>query len=96
MIYYMFFFVCGKRAHCRGQSRHNILMIGFRLTCDASKPVFGVSDQVRRKPVSQTIGGVLTFINRINYRLLRSKPEISIYLGYFVIKIQFKFYAQLS
>ena len=40
--------------------------------------------------------GILTFISRINYRLWSSKPSISIYLGYFGIYEQFKFYAQLS
>ena len=35
-----------------------------------------------------------TFISRINYRLLWSKPKNSIYLGYFGIYEQFKFYAQ--
>ena len=31
------------------------------------------------------IVGILTFMSRINYRLLGSKPEILIYLGYFSI-----------
>ena len=43
-----------------------------------------------------TIVGILTFMSRINYRLWGSKPSISIYLGYFSIYDQFKFYAHLS
>ena len=43
-----------------------------------------------------TIVGILTFISRIYYRLWHSRPSISIYLGYFVIYKQFKFYAVLS
>ena len=37
-----------------------------------------------------TIVGILTFISMINYRLCLSKPEISIYLGYFSIYEQLK------
>ena len=43
-----------------------------------------------------TIVGILTFISRINYRLWRSKPSISIYFGLFGIYEQLKFHAQLS
>ena len=43
-----------------------------------------------------TTNGILTFTSRINYRLWSSKPLISIYLGYFGIYEQFKFYAQPS
>ena len=45
-----------------------------------------------------TIVGFLTFISRINYRLLSSKPSISIYmyLGYFCVYEQLKFQAQLG
>ena len=38
-----------------------------------------------------TIVGILTFISRINYRIWWSKPEFSIYLGYFDIYEKFKF-----
>ena len=43
-----------------------------------------------------TIVGILTFISRINYRLWSSKPEISIYFGYFSIYEHLKFQAQLA
>ena len=43
-----------------------------------------------------TIVGILTFMSRINYKLLSSKPSISIYLDYFAIYEQFKFKSQLS
>ena len=39
---------------------------------------------------------LITHMNRINYRLWSSKPEILVYLGYFSIYEQFKFYAQPS
>ena len=45
--------------------------------------------------VYRTIGPLVTFISRINYRFWHSKPSISIYLGYFGIYEQVKFYAQL-
>ena len=43
-----------------------------------------------------TIVGILTFISRINYRLWHSKPSNSMYLVYFGIYEQIKFYALLS
>ena len=58
--------------------------------------LFSCSAQLRLKFIllinvkMPTIVGILTFMSRINYRLWRSKPEILIYLGYFVISDQFK------
>ena len=40
--------------------------------------------------------GILTLVSGINYRFWHSKPSILIFLGYFGIYEQFKFYAQLS
>ena len=64
--------------------------------------LFSCSAQLRLKFIllikvkMPTIVGILTFISRIDYRLLCSKPSISIYLGYFGIYEQLKFHAQLS
>ena len=64
--------------------------------------LFSCSAQLRLKFIllinvkMPTIVGILTFISKINYRLLSSKPLISIYLGYFSIYEQLKFQAQLS
>ena len=64
--------------------------------------LFSCSTQLRLKFIllinvkMPTIVGISTFISRINYRLWHSKPSISIYLGYFGIYEQFRFYAQLS
>ena len=64
--------------------------------------LFSCSAQLRLKFIllinvkMPTIVGILTFISRINYRLWSSKPEISIYFGYFSIYEHFKFQAQLS
>ena len=63
--------------------------------------LFSCSVQLRSKFIllinvkMPTIVGILTFISRINYKLWSSKCSISIYLGYFSIYEQFKFYAQL-
>ena len=71
--------------------------------CDLHTPVlkviklFSCSAQLRLKFIllinvkMPTIVGILTFISRINYRHLSSKPSTSIYLGYFGIYEQFKF-----
>ena len=64
--------------------------------------LFSCSAQLRLKFIllinvkMPTIVGILTFISRINYRLLSSKPSISIYLGYFRLYEQLKLQAQLS
>ena len=66
------------------------------------KKLFSCSAQLRLKLIllinvkMPTIVGILTFISRINDRLWRSKPSISIYFGLFGIYEQFKFHAQLS
>ena len=43
-----------------------------------------------------TIVGILTFISRINYQILRYEPEFSTNFDYFSIYEQLKFHAQLS
>ena len=40
--------------------------------------------------------GILTFISRINYQILRHEPEFSTNFDYFSIYDQLKFDAQLS
>ena len=64
--------------------------------------LFSCSAQVRLKFIllmnvkMPTIFGILTFIRGIYYMLLKSKPSISRYLGYFSIYEQLKFQAQLT
>ena len=59
--------------------------------------LFSCSAQLRLKFIllinvkMPTIVGILTFMSRINYRFLSSKPSISICLVYFGIYEQFKF-----
>ena len=43
-----------------------------------------------------TIVGILTFMSRINYQILRYEPEFSTNFDYFSIYEQLKFHAQLS
>ena len=59
---------------------------------------FSCSDQLRLKfillifvKMPTAIVGILTFISRINYRLLKSKSSISKFLDYFSIYEQLKF-----
>ena len=64
--------------------------------------LFSCSAQLRLKFIllinvkMPTIVGILTFMSRMNHRLWSSKISISIYLGYYSIYEQLKFYAQLS
>ena len=59
--------------------------------------LFSCSAQLRLKFIllinvkMPTIVGILTFISRINYRLWKSEPSISISLGYFSIYEDLKF-----
>ena len=43
-----------------------------------------------------TVVGILTFMSRINYQILKYKPEFSTHFDYFSIYEQLKFHAQLS
>ena len=64
--------------------------------------LFSCSAQLRLKFIllinvkMPTIVGILTFISRINYQILRYKPEFSTNFDYFSIYEQLKFHAQLS
>ena len=59
--------------------------------------LFSCSAQLRLKFIllinvkMPTIVGILTFISRMNYRLWSSKPQSSIYLGYFSVYKDLKF-----
>ena len=64
--------------------------------------LFSSSAQLRLKFIllinikMPTIVGILTFISRINYQILRYEPEFSTNFDYFSIYEQLKFHAQLS
>ena len=64
--------------------------------------LFSCSAQLRLKFIllinvkMPTIVGILTFISRINYQILRYEPEFSTNFDYFSIYEQLKFHAQLS
>ena len=64
--------------------------------------LFSCSAQLRLKFIllinvkMPTIVGILTFISRINYQILRYKPVFSTNFDYFSIYEQLKFHAQLS
>ena len=66
------------------------------------KLFFSCSAQLRLKFIllinvkMPTVVGILTFINRINYRLWSTESSISLFLGYFSIYEELKFRAQLS
>ena len=70
--------------------------------CPKVIKLFSCSTQLRLKFIllinvkMPTIVDILTFISRINYRLLHSKPSISICLGYFGIYELFKSKSQLT
>ena len=64
--------------------------------------LFSCSAQLRLKFIllinvkMPTIVGILTFISRINYQILRYEPVFSTNFDYFSIYEQLKFHAQLS
>ena len=82
---------------------HNSMVVRFGPRSSESRPqdykTFLCSAQLRLKFIllknvkMPTTVGILTFMSRINYSLL---CLFSIYLGYFGIYEQLKFYAQLS
>ena len=64
--------------------------------------LFSCSAQLRLKFIllinvkMPTIVGILTFISRINFQILRYEPVFSTNFDYFSIYEQLKFHAQLS
>ena len=66
--------------------------------CPYTGTIFYIIRIYSRSQVSvyRTIGPLVIFISRINYRLWSSKPSVSTYLGYFSIYEALKFQAQLS
>ena len=76
---------------------NNSIAVIHILACPEVIKLFSCSAQLRLKFILLiTIVGILTFMSRINYRSWHYKPSISIYLGYFHIYEEFKFYAGLS
>ena len=78
------------------------IVVSDLLSCVKICPQVSCSAQLRLKFIllinvkMPTIVDILTFMSWINYRLWHSKPSILMYLDYYGIYMQFKFYAQLS